>query len=33
MQTVNTHFGRGEPNYNAIRENSGKWLVQIQSDG
>jgi len=32
-EVVNTHFGRGVPKYNAIRENSGQWMVQVQSDG
>ena len=30
---VNEHFGKGTPDYQAVSEKKGKWIVKVQGDG
>lgn len=33
MVVANEYFGCGEPDYNALKGDKGKWTVQVQGDG
>jgi hypothetical protein len=30
---VNKHFGHGAPDYDAVGQRKGKWILQIKGDG
>ena len=30
---VNTYFGKGIPDYDAVSKKKGKWVIQVQGDG
>lgn len=33
MIVLNDYFFYGEPDYKALKENKGKWVLQVASDG
>ena len=30
---VNKHFGHGAPDYDAVGQRKGKWIIQVKGDG